>query len=552
MSSHDHSAPGHVHGPDCNHDHGHHGHDHGDHGHGHAKRHPVLDWMMTTDHKRIGIMYLWTSFIFFLIGGSMALAIRVQLMHANNNALTPDFFNQMMTMHATVMIFLAIIPAITGFGNLVLPLHLGARDVAFPRLNALGFWLVPAGGIVFLSSFFLGGASQNGWTAYPPLANAQYSPGMGVDLWIFGVHLVGTSSITGGLNFIVTIFNMRAPGVTIHKMSLFAWTWLVTSWLQVIATPVLAGAVTMLLLDRNLGTSFFRPETGGDPILFQHLFWFYSHPAVYIMILPVFGIISQVIPAFSQKKIFGYLPIAYSSVAIGFFGLLVWAHHMFATGLNPWFLTFFMIITMLIAVPTGIKIFSWIATMWGGIVDFKTPMLFAIGFIAFFTIGGISGVMQASIPFDIQVSGTYFIVAHIHYVLFAGSVVGLLAGFYYWLPKMTGRMYHEGMGQVHFWLTMIGMNLAFFPMHFLGLQGMPRRVAYYAPQFEVINQVIGYSAFLMGLAQLIVFFQIYYALKKGARVGADPWNHHPDTRSFEWEISSPPPHYNFETLPVVR
>ena len=548
MSTHDHSAPGHVHGPDCNHD----GHGHGHDDHGHAKRHPVLDWMMTTDHKKIGVMYLWTSFIFFLIGGAMALAMRVQLMHANNNALTPDFFNQMMTMHATVMIFLAIIPAITGFGNLILPLHLGARDVAFPRLNALGFWLVPAGGLVFLSSFFLGGASQNGWTAYPPLANSQYSPGMGVDLWIFGVHLVGTSSITGGLNFIVTIFNMRAPGVTIHKMSLFAWTWLVTSWLQVIATPVLAGAVTMLLLDRNLGTSFFRPETGGDPILFQHLFWFYSHPAVYIMILPVFGIISQVIPAFSHKKIFGYLPIAYSSVAIGFFGLLVWAHHMFATGLNPWFLTFFMIITMLIAVPTGIKIFSWIATMWGGVVEFKTPMLFAIGFIAFFTIGGLSGVMQASVPFDIQVSGTYFIVAHIHYVLFAGSVVGLLAGFYYWLPKITGRMYHEGIGQLHFWLTMIGMNLAFFPMHFLGLQGMPRRVAYYAPQFEVINQVIGYSAFIMGLAQLIIFFQVYYALKQGARVGADPWNHHPDTKSFEWEIASPPPHYNFETLPVAR
>jgi cytochrome c oxidase subunit 1 len=528
-----------------------HGEAHGGHG-GHAKRHPVLDWLMTTDHKKIGIMYLWTSFAFFLIGGFMALMIRVQLMSANNTALTPDFYNQMMTMHATVMIFLAIIPAVTGFGNLALPLHLGARDVAFPRLNALGFWLVPAGGLVFLSSFLLGGASANGWTAYPPLANQAYSPGVGVDFWIFGVHLVGTSSITGGLNFIVTILNMRAPGVTFHKMSLFCWAWLVTSWLQVIATPVLAGAVTMLLLDRNLGTSFFRAEAGGDPILFQHLFWFYSHPAVYIMILPVFGMVSQIIPAFSKKPIFGYLPIAYSSVAIGAFGLVVWAHHMFATGINPWVLTVFMLLTLAIAVPTGIKIFSWIATMWGGVVEFKTPMLFCIGFVAFFTIGGLSGIMQGSIPFDLQVSGTYFIVAHIHYVLFAGSAVGLIAGFYYWLPKMSGRMYHEGMGQAHFWLTMISMNFAFFPMHFLGLQGMPRRVAYYAPQFESINQFIGVSAFVMGLAQLLIIAQIVYTLKWGKKVGNDPWDHHPETRTFEWEIPSPPPAYNFEKLPVAR
>jgi cytochrome c oxidase subunit 1 len=525
--------------------------DHHDEHHGH-ERHWLMSWLMTTDHKRIGIMYLWTSFIFFLIGGAMTFVIRAQLMSHQNTLVSPDFYNQMMTMHATVMIFLAIIPAITGFGNLALPLHLGARDVAFPRLNALGFWLVPAGGLVVCSSFFLGGASQNGWTAYPPLASNQYSPGMGVDLWIFGLHLLGTSSITGGLNFIVTIFNMRAPGLTLHKMSLFSWSWLVTSWLQVIATPVLAGAITMLLFDRNLGTSFFRPENGGDPILFQHLFWFYSHPAVYIMILPVFGIVSQVVPAFSKKRIFGYLPIAYSSVAIGFFGLLVWAHHMFATGLSPWFLTIFMLITMAIAVPTGIKIFSWIATMWGGIVEFTTPMLFCIGFIAFFTIGGLSGIMQSAIPFDIQVSGTYFIVAHIHYVLFAGSVMGLYAGLYYWLPKMSGRMYSERLGQAHFWLTTIFMNFAFFPMHYLGLQGMPRRVAYYAPQFEQVNYWISISVFILGAAQLLVIANLIYTLKWGKKVANDPWNHHPDTRTFEWEISSPPPHYNFETLPVVR
>ena len=526
-----------------------HGHDHG-----HKEKGPIMSWITTTDHKKIGIMYLWASFIFFLIGGAMAMVIRAQLMHHNNNLVSMEFYNMMMSMHPTVMIFLAIIPALTGFGNFVLPLHLGAKDVAFPRLNALGFWMVPMAGLVFLSSFlFEGGATQNGWTAYPPLAGRSYSPGAGMDLWIFGVHLAGTSSIVGGLNFIATIMNMRAPGLTLHKMSLFAWSWLVTSWLQVIATPVLAGAVTMLLFDRNIGTNFFRPETGGDPILYQHLFWFYSHPAVYIMILPVFGIISSVVPAFSQKKIFGYLPIAYSSVAIGFFGLLVWAHHMFGTGLNPWFLTFFMIVTMMIAVPTGIKIFSWIATIWGGVVSFPTPMLFAIGFIAFFTIGGLSGVYLSSIPMDIHVTGTYFIVAHIHYVLFAGSVMGLYSGLYYWLPKMSGKMYHEGIGKAHFWLTAIALNCTYFPMHYLGVAGMPRRIAVYAPQFETLNQFVSISAFVLGAAQLLVLVNLIYTIKWGKKVNVDdPWNHHPDTRTFEWEIPSPPPHHNFDNVPVVK
>lgn len=536
-----------AHGHDA---HGHDGHGHGHHGHGeHAYRGFVREWMMTTDHKKIGVMYLWASFIFFLVGGAMALVIRAQLMSHHNGLMSGSFFNQMLTMHASVMIFLAIIPAVTGFGNLILPLHVGARDVAFPRLNAMGFWLVPIGAIVMLSSFFLGGSSENGWTAYPPLADRQYSPGIGVDLWIFGLHLLGTSSITGGLNFIITIFNMRTPGLTFNKMTLFTWSWLVTSWLQVIATPVLAGAITMLLFDRNLGTSFFKAATGGDPILFQHLFWFYSHPAVYIMILPVFGIVSQVVPAFSRKPIFGYGPIAYSSVAIGVFGLVVWAHHMFGTGLNPWLLSVFMFLTLAIAVPTGVKIFSWIATMWGGVVSFQTPMLFCIGFIACFTIGGLSGIMQGAIPFDTQVTGTYFIVAHIHYVLFAGSVMGLFAGLYYWWPKMTGKMYHEGMGQAHFWLTAISMNFAFFPMHYLGLQGMPRRVAYYAPQFEFINQVVSVSALVLGLAQLLVIANMIYIWKWGKAVGNDPWNHADNTRTFEWDIASPPPHYNFEDLP---
>jgi cytochrome c oxidase subunit 1 len=408
-------------------------------------------------------------------------------------------------------------------------------------------------GLVLISSFFFGGASQNGWVAYPPLSTRAYSPNMGVDLWIFGLHLAGTSSIMGGLNFIATIMNMRAPGLTLHKMSLFSWSWLVTSWLQVIGTPVLAGAITMLLFDRNLGTAFFKPEMGGDPILYQHLFWFYSHPAVYIMILPVFGIISQVVPAFSRKKIFGYIPIAYSSIAIGFFGFLVWAHHMFATGINPWFLTFFMLVTMMIAVPTGIKIFSWIATMWGGVVTINTPMLFAIGFIAFFTIGGISGTYLSALPFDIHTFGTYFVVAHIHYVLFAGSVLGMFAGAYYWWPKMTGKMYNEKLGLAHFWITAIALNCTYLPMHVLGIEGMPRRIAVYAPQFEPLNQFISISSFVLGAAQLLFLANLIWTHYKGPKVTVDdPWDHHPDTRTFEWETTTPPPHDNFATPPVVR
>ncbi|MFN3430652.1 MAG: cytochrome c oxidase subunit I [Candidatus Sericytochromatia bacterium] len=514
---------------------------------------PIMAWLTTTDHKKIGIMYLVTAFFFFICGGAMAMVIRAQLMQHDGGLVSLDFYNQMMTMHPTFMIFLAIIPALAGFGNYALPLHLGAKDVAFPRLNALGFWLIPMAGIVLTSSFFFGGASQNGWVAYPPLSTRAYSPNMGVDLWIFGLHLAGTSSILGGLNFIATIMNMRAPGLTLHKMSLFSWSWLVTSWLQVIGTPVLAGAITMLLFDRNLGTAFFKPEMGGDPILYQHLFWFYSHPAVYIMILPVFGIISQVVPAFSQKRIFGYIPIAYSSIAIGFFGFLVWAHHMFATGINPWVLTFFMLVTMLIAVPTGIKIFSWIATMWGGVVTLNTPMLFAIGFIAFFTIGGLSGVYLSVLPFDLHAFGTYFVVAHIHYVLFAGSIMGMFAGAYYWWPKMTGKRYNEKLGLAHFWITSIALNCTYLPMHVLGIEGMPRRIAVYAPQFEPLNQFISISAFVLGAAQLLFAANLIWTHYKGERITEDdPWHHHPDTRTFEWETTTPPPHDNFATPPVVR
>ncbi|MBU6428375.1 MAG: cbb3-type cytochrome c oxidase subunit I, partial [Cyanobacteria bacterium REEB65] len=467
----------------------------------------------------------------------------------NQQWLSGSQFNQMITMHASVMIFLAIIPALTGFGNFIVPLQVGAKDMAFPRLNAIGFWLLPASGIVMFSSFLLGGAAEGGWTEYPPLSGGLFSPGRGVDCWILALHLAGISSILGGLNFIVTILNMRAPGMTLHKMPLFCWTWLTTSWLQVIATPVLAGVLTMLLFDRNFHTSFFRPENGGDPVLWQHLFWFYSHPAVYIQILSAFGIISEVIPTFAKKKIFGYMAIAYSSVAIAFLAFIVWAHHMFATGISATVLSFFMFATMLIAIPTGIKIFSWIATLWGGTIHFKTPLLFAVAFVAFFTIGGLSGIFLASIPVDLQVTDTYFVVAHIHYVLFAGSVLALLAGMYYWLPKISGRMYSEKLGQLHFWITILAMNCTFFPMHFLGLMGMPRRIATYLPEYWGFNRFESISAYFLGGAQLLALCNILWTLRFGQRVGNDPWENPNPT--LEWTVSSPPPAHNFDEVPVI-
>ncbi|MBC7543634.1 MAG: cytochrome c oxidase subunit I [Candidatus Sericytochromatia bacterium] len=507
----------------------------------------VWGWLTTTDHKKIGLMYLWTSLILFFVAGFEALALRLQLFGPRMSVLTPDTYNHTLTLHGTSMIFLVVIPALTGFGNYFVPLLIGAKDMAFPRLNAISYWLYPLAGLLLYSSLFVGPPAQAGWTGYPPLTDSTYSPGFGTDLWILSLHLLGISSILGGLNFIVTILNLRAPGMRLNVMPLFVWTWLVTAWLQVIATPLLAGVLTMLLFDRNFGTSFFKATGGGDPVLWQHLFWSYSHPAVYIMILSGFGIVSEVLPVFSRKPIFGYLAIAYSSVAIGVLGFVVWAHHMFQTGIDVRLRIAIMVTTMLIAIPTGVKIFSWLATLWGGDLQFHTPMLFATSFVAFFVIGGLSGIFLASIPVDIAVTQTYFVVAHIHYVLFAGSMIALFAAFYYWFPKMSGRMLSEPLGKWHFWLTITAMNVAFFPMHFLGVMGMPRRIATYAPVFTDWNRVVSVGAFVLGAAQLLLIINVVQSLRRGPPAPEDPWGGH----TLEWTVSSPPPAENFPEVPRI-
>ncbi|MBO9540224.1 cytochrome c oxidase subunit I [bacterium] len=520
--------------------------------HPHAPTKPTwLKWLTTTDHKKIGIMYIFTAFFFFMLAGFFALLVRAQLLFPGNTLLTPDQYNQMVTMHASGMIFFAVIPLLVGFGNYAVPLMIGARDMAFPRVNAIAFWMLPFGALMMMSSFFLGGAAAGGWTQYPPLSGGFFSPGRGVDMWILGLHVVGVSSIMGSINFIVTILNMRAPGMRLHKMPLLSWTVLVQSWLQLIATPVLAGVLTMLLFDRNFGTSFFRPEHGGDPLLWQHLFWFYSHPAVYIMILPAFGIVSEILPVFSGKPIFGYLAIAYSSVAIGVLGFVVWAHHMFATGLPVSIRMVFMFLTMLIAVPTGIKIFSWVATLWGGQIRFTVAALYAIAFVAFFLIGGLSGIFLASVPVDVQLTHTYFVVAHIHYVLFAGSMLGIFAAIYFWFPKMFGKMLDEKLGMVHFWLTIIAMNVTFFPMHVLGIMGIPRRYYTYSAhltEVATINTIESIGSFVLGVAQFILIYNVIVSLKKGKTAGDDPWG----ANTLEWTVSSPPPDNNFDVIPTIR
>jgi cytochrome c oxidase subunit 1 len=507
----------------------------------------VWQWLSTTDHKQIGILYLVTSLAMFFVAGFEAMLIRLQLFGPALHVLGPDTYNHMMTMHGTSMIFLVIIPALTGFGNYFLPLMLGARDMAFPRLNAIGYWLYPLGGLLLYAQFIWGPPAQAGWTGYPPLTDRSFSPGFGTDLWILGLHMLGLSSILSGLNMVVTILNLRAPGMRLNVMPIFAWGWLVTGWLQVMATPLLAGVLTMLLFDRNFGTHFFGPAGGGDPLLWQHLFWAYSHPAVYIMILPAFGMISEIIPVFSRKPLFGYLAIAYSSVAIAVLGFLVWAHHMFQTGIDVRVRLAIMVTTMLIAVPTGVKVFSWLATIWGGDLQLRVAMLFAISFVAFFLIGGLSGIFLAAVPVDVAVNNTYFVVAHLHYVLFAGSVIGLMSALYYWFPKMSGRMLNERLGQWHFWLTIIGMNVAFFPMHFLGLMGMPRRIATYATVFTVWNRVSSLGAFLLGAAQVLVLVNLWQSLRHGTTAPEDPWDGH----TLEWTVSSPPPQENFAEIPEL-
>jgi cytochrome c oxidase subunit 1 len=512
----------------------------------------VMSWLRTVDHKRIGIMYSVTAFFFFLVGGIMALIMRVQLAQSNLKVLSPDLYNQLFTMHGTTMIFLFVIPITVGLGNYLVPLMIGARDMAFPRLNALGYWLFLFGGIVMNSGFVTGEAASAGWTGYAPLSEARYTAAPGMDLWIVGLLLAGTSSLMGAVNFLVTVWRLRAPGMIVNRMPLFVWATVITSIMVLFATPMLTVALITLFLDRQFGTGFFAIERGGDPLLWQHLFWFYSHPAVYIMILPAMGVISEVLPVFSRKPIFGYGFVAWSSVAIGFLGFLVWAHHMFATGISRGVNTFFMIASMIIAVPTGVKIFNWIATIWGGSLNLKTPFYFAVGFLSMFIIGGITGVMVAVVPFDWQVHDTYFVVAHLHYVLFGGSVFGIFAGLYYWLPKMYGRMLNERLGKLHFWLMLIGFNLTFFPMHLLGLLGMPRRIYTYDGNlsWDLWNLVATIGAYLIAFSIFIfmINFVISITLKRGAVAGADPWEGH----TLEWTISSPPPVYNFAAIPTVH
>ena len=509
-----------------------------------ADRHWRDYFTFNTDHKVIGIQYLVTTFIFYLIGGVMATLVRTELATPDADFVTPELYNSLFTVHATVMIFLWIVPAGAGFANFLIPLMNGAKDMAFPKLNAVAFWLIPVGGVLLLSSFLVG-APQAGWTSYPPLSLVTAQAGE--EIWILSVLILGTSSILGAVNFAVTIFTMRVPSMSLNEMPLFCWAMIATSALTLIATPVLAAALILLSFDLLAGTAFFNPTGNGDPIVYQHLFWFYSHPAVYIMIMPFFGVISEVLPVHSRKPIFGYLAIAYSSLAISFLGLIVWAHHMFTSGTPGWLRMFFMITTMIIAVPTGIKIFSWLATIWGGKLRLVSAMLFGMGFISTFLLGGITGIMVASVPFDIHVHDTYFVVAHLHYVLFGGSVFGIYAAFYHWFPKMTGRMINEFWGRVHFVLTYVGFTVTFLPMHALGMQGMPRRVAMYDPKFTTINVICTVGAYMLAVSTIPFIINVIWSWRYGPKAGDNPWQ----ALSLEWMTTSPPPIENFEGVPVL-
>ena len=513
------------------------------------RRKAWIDWVATVDHKKIGIMYMVTAFVFFLVGGIEALLIRIQLGAPDNTFLTPEKYNQLFTMHGTTMIFLFVVPMMAGFGNYFVPLMIGARDMAFPRLNALSYWLFLFGAIVLYVSLFFN-PPEAGWTSYTPLSSLAYSPSGGIDAWIFMIHLTGLSSLLGAINFYVTIANMRAPGMGWGRLPLFVWAILTFAVLLILALPTIAAAVTMLLTDRHFGTHFFDPSQGGSPLLWQHLFWFFGHPEVYIMILPGFGIISEVLPVFSRKPIFGYKAIAAATVGIAFLSLLVWAHHMFATPLSTAVLAFFMLSSMIIAIPTGIKIFNWIATLWRGSLEFKTPLYFGVGFLAFFTLGGVSGVILAIFPLDWQLTDTYFVVAHFHYVLVAGAVNAIFAGLYYWFPKMTGRMLSEGLGKLSFWLTFAGFNVTFLVQHSLGLEGMPRRIYEYADtgNLHALNLISTIGAFILATGVLVTVFNVLRSLKRGAIAGPDPWK----ANTLEWFTTSPPPANNFDVVPRVR
>jgi cytochrome c oxidase subunit 1 len=510
----------------------------------------IWSWITTTDHKRIGILYGVSAFVFFLVGGLEALIMRAQLMKADNTLVSAEAFNQLFTMHGTTMIFLAVMPLSAAFFNFVVPLQIGARDVAFPRLNAFSYWVFLLGALFLNSSFIFGAAPNGGWFGYANLTSAQYSPGMNIDFWALGLQILGIASLAAGFNFIATIINMRAPGMKMMRMPIFTWMTLVTQILVVTAFPVITVALVFLTFDRLFGTNFYNVAAGGDVLLWQHLFWLFGHPEVYIIILPTMGIVSEVLPTFSRKPLFGYAVVVYSGCLIGIIGWGVWSHHMFAVGLGPIADTYFSGMTMLIAIPTGVKIFNWIATMWGGQVRYTTSMLFAIGFVAMFIIGGISGVMHSAATSDLQQTDTYFVVAHFHYVLFGGAVMGLFAGIYYWWPKIFGRLLSEPLGKVHFWMMAIGSMVTFFPMHWIGMLGMPRRVYTYSAELglESSNFAATIGSFIIGLSMLLFGFNIIRSVRRGPIAGRNPWG----AATLEWATSSPPPVYNFSILPEVH
>ena len=518
---------------------------HDDHDHGPAKG--ITRWLYTTNHKDIGTLYLWFSFAMFLIGGAMAMIIRAELFQPGMQIVEPEFYNQMLTLHGLLMIFGCVMPAFVGLANWLVPMMIGAPDMALPRMNNLSFWILPFAFFILLSSLFMeGGAPNFGWTFYAPLSTTYAPPS--VTFFIFSVHIMGASSIMGAINVVVTIMNMRAPGVTLMKMPLFVWSWLITAYLLIAVMPVLAGAVTMMLMDIHFGTSFFNAAGGGDPVLFQHIFWFFGHPEVYIMILPAFGIVSHIIETFSRKQLFGYSSMVWAMLSIAILSFVVWAHHMFTVGLPLAAEIFFMWATMLIAVPTGVKVFNWVATMFRGSLTFETPMLFAVAFVVLFTIGGLSGLMLAIVPADFQYHDTYFVVAHFHYVLVPGAIFSIMAAVYYWIPKWSGNMYDERLGKLHFWLSFIGVNVTFFPQHFIGLAGMPRRYPDYALIFADWNMVSSIGAFLFGFSQLLFLFIVIKTVMGGKKATDQVWE---GAKGLEWTVASPAPYHTFSTPPKV-